>query len=85
MGWITPDRKVEIAPGRVTGMAPSEDRRIAALSAIPESGTLLFTAREGFDEIEVVLVRLADGVAAWENYSSVRTHRHTPGVQYARP
>ena len=66
-------------------MEPSEDRRIAAVSEVPEGGTLLFTAREGFDEREIVLVRLADGVAAWENYRSVRIHRHTPGGHCARP
>ena len=64
----SPDRKVGTVRGPTSGMTPSEDRRIAALSEIPEGGTLLFTAREGFDEVEVVLVRMADGVAAWENY-----------------
>jgi nitrite reductase/ring-hydroxylating ferredoxin subunit len=49
-------------------MAPSEDRRIAAVKDVPEDGTLLFRVREGFDEEEVVLVRLADGVVAWKNY-----------------
>jgi hypothetical protein len=68
-------------------MEPSDDRRIVPLSDVPEDGTLLFTVREGFDEREVVLVRLADGeeVAAWKNYSSARTHRNSPGGRTARP
>ena len=43
-------------------------RRVADLEAVPEDSTLLFTVREGFDEREVLLVRLADGVAAWRNF-----------------
>ena len=43
-------------------------RRIAALEEVPVDSNLLFTVREGFDEREVLLVRLADGVAAWRNY-----------------
>jgi nitrite reductase/ring-hydroxylating ferredoxin subunit len=62
------DRKVGVTLARTPDMEPSDDRRIAPLSDVPEDGTLLFTVREGFDEREVVLVRLADGVAAWENY-----------------
>ncbi|WP_254537375.1 Rieske (2Fe-2S) protein [Halomarina litorea] len=45
-----------------------EDRRIAAVEEVPEDGTLLFTIRDGFDREEAILVRLADGVAAWKNY-----------------
>lgn len=42
-------------------------RRIADVDDVPADSTLLFTVREGFDEKEAVLVRLADGVAAWRN------------------
>lgn len=49
-------------------MDPSDDRHIAPLADVPADGTLLFRVREGFDEVEVVLVRLTDGVAAWKNY-----------------
>lgn len=45
-----------------------DDRRIASLDEVPEDGTLLFTVRDGFDTDEVILVRLADGVAAYRNY-----------------
>ncbi|WP_435335254.1 Rieske (2Fe-2S) protein [Haloarchaeobius sp. TZWWS8] len=46
-----------------------EGSRITAVEEVPEEGTFLFTAMEGFDEQEVVLTRLDDGsVAAWLNY-----------------
>jgi nitrite reductase/ring-hydroxylating ferredoxin subunit len=46
-----------------------EDRRIAAVEEVPESGTLLFTLRDGFDTAEAILTRLDDGsVVAFRNY-----------------
>jgi nitrite reductase/ring-hydroxylating ferredoxin subunit len=45
----------------------AEDR-IVEVEEVRVVSTLLFTVREGFDEREVVLVRLADGIAAWGNY-----------------
>ena len=45
-----------------------EDSRIAAVDEIPEDGSFLFTVREGFDTSEAILVALADGVVAFENY-----------------
>lgn len=52
-----------------------DDDRIADVDDVPADGTLLFTARDGFDETEVVLTRLDDerdgddeGVVAWKNY-----------------
>lgn len=42
--------------------------RVVSLDEIPADSTFLFTVREGFDEKEVVLVRLADGIGAWRNY-----------------
>jgi nitrite reductase/ring-hydroxylating ferredoxin subunit len=65
-------------------MAPSDDRRVVPISEIPETGTLLFTVREGFDEVEVVLVRVADGAAAWENvcqhWTDVRFDKGSGGM-----
>jgi nitrite reductase/ring-hydroxylating ferredoxin subunit len=43
-------------------------RRIVAAEKVPDDSTLLFTVRDGFDEEEVLLIRLADGIAAWRNY-----------------
>ncbi|MBX0321649.1 Rieske 2Fe-2S domain-containing protein [Halomicroarcula sp. F13] len=45
-----------------------EDSRIAAVSDVPEDGSFLFTVRDGFDTEEAILVRLTDGVVAFENY-----------------
>ena len=45
-----------------------EDSRIAAVEDVPEDGSLLFTVREGFDTSEAILVALADGIVAFENY-----------------
>ncbi|MBV0923414.1 Rieske 2Fe-2S domain-containing protein [Halomicroarcula limicola] len=45
-----------------------EESRIAAVSEVPEDGSLLFTVRDGFDTEEAILVRLTDGVVAFENY-----------------
>jgi len=45
-----------------------EDSRIAAVSEVPEDGSFLFTVREGFDTSEAILVALADGIVAFENY-----------------
>jgi len=45
-----------------------EDSRIAAVEDVPEDGSFLFTVREGFDTSEAILVALADGVVAFENY-----------------
>jgi nitrite reductase/ring-hydroxylating ferredoxin subunit len=44
------------------------EERIADIEEVPEDSTLLFTVREGFDEREVVLVRLNGGIAAWRNF-----------------
>lgn len=44
------------------------EERIADTEEIPEDSTLLFTVREGFDEKEVVLVRLDGEIAAWRNF-----------------
>jgi len=45
-----------------------EDSRIAAVEDVPDDGSFLFTVREGFDKEEAILVRLADGIVAFENY-----------------
>jgi len=45
-----------------------EASRIAAVEDVPEDGSLLFTVREGFDKSEAILVALADGIVAFENY-----------------
>ena len=45
-----------------------EDSRIAAVDDVPTEGSFLFTVRDGFDTEEAILVRLADGVVAFENY-----------------
>ena len=45
-----------------------EDSRIAAVEDVPDDGSLLFTVREGFDKSEAILVALADGIVAFENY-----------------
>lgn len=44
------------------------EERIADIEEVPEDSTLLFTVREGFDEREVVLVRLNGDIAAWRNF-----------------
>ncbi|MFW5964556.1 MAG: Rieske (2Fe-2S) protein [Natronomonas sp.] len=44
------------------------EERIADIEEVPEDSTLLFTIREGFDEKEVVLVRLDGEIAAWRNF-----------------
>lgn len=44
-----------------------EDRRIAATDDVPAEGSLMFTLRSGFDEIEAVLVRSNGTLHAWEN------------------
>ncbi|MFC6838185.1 Rieske (2Fe-2S) protein [Halomarina ordinaria] len=48
--------------------------RLADVSDVPETGSYLFTVREadGGRE-EVILVRLADGVAAWKNFCQHET------------
>jgi nitrite reductase/ring-hydroxylating ferredoxin subunit len=45
-----------------------EDSRITTVDEIPETGSFLFTVRDGFDTEEAILVRLSDGVVAFENY-----------------
>ena len=45
-----------------------EDSRIAAVEEVPDDGSLLFTVRDGFDTAEAILVSLADGIVAFENY-----------------
>ncbi|MFQ3319016.1 MAG: nitrite reductase/ring-hydroxylating ferredoxin subunit [Natronomonas sp.] len=45
-----------------------DDDRIVDAEEVSADSTVLFTVREGFDEKEVLLVRLEDGVAAWRNY-----------------
>ncbi len=43
--------------------------RIASVEDVPETGSYLFTVREADgDREEVILVRAADGVAAWKNF-----------------
>jgi nitrite reductase/ring-hydroxylating ferredoxin subunit len=55
---------------------PADGDRIAALSAVPDDTTFLFTVRDDeAEEREAILVRLADGhVAAWLNYCQHFTH-----------
>jgi nitrite reductase/ring-hydroxylating ferredoxin subunit len=44
------------------------ESRIADLDEVPDDSPLLFTVRDGFDEKEVLLVRLNGEVSAWRNY-----------------
>ena len=48
--------------------------RITTVEEVPENGSFLFTVREpdGREE-EVILVRLADGIAAWKNFCQHET------------
>lgn len=48
--------------------------RLTAMEEVPENGSYLFTVRErdGTEE-EAILVRLADGVAAWLNFCQHET------------
>ena len=41
---------------------------IVAREAVPDDGTLLFTADHDGDRVEGILLQLADGVVAFENY-----------------
>lgn len=41
-----------------------EDSRIVEVSEVPEDSTVLVTVREGFDELEVLLIRVDGDVAA---------------------
>jgi nitrite reductase/ring-hydroxylating ferredoxin subunit len=45
-----------------------EDSRIAGVEDVPADGSLLFTARDGFDREEAILLALEDGVVALRNY-----------------
>lgn len=45
-----------------------EDRRIVAVSEIPNDTTFLFTIRNGFDEEEAILVEQDGEIRAWRNY-----------------
>ena len=45
-----------------------EDSRIADVDDVPDETTMLFTVREGFDEVEAILVRRDGDVRAWKNY-----------------
>jgi len=45
-----------------------DEGRIVDVSELPDESTFLFTVREGFDEREVVLVRMDGEVAAWRNF-----------------
>lgn len=45
-----------------------EDRRICDVEEVPDEGTLLFTMRDGFDEVEAFLVRTDEGIEAYTNY-----------------
>jgi nitrite reductase/ring-hydroxylating ferredoxin subunit len=45
-----------------------ETQRIVEVADVPHDGILLCTVREGFDETEVVLVRLGGEVVAWRNF-----------------
>jgi nitrite reductase/ring-hydroxylating ferredoxin subunit len=44
------------------------EERIVDVEEVPADSTLLCTVREGFDEKEVLLVRLNGEVAAWRNF-----------------
>jgi nitrite reductase/ring-hydroxylating ferredoxin subunit len=48
--------------------------RLVAVEEIPENSSFLFTVREADGEKEeVILVRLADGIAAWKNFCQHET------------
>lgn len=48
--------------------------RLTAVADVPENSSHLFTVREADgSEEEVILVRLADGVAAWKNFCQHET------------
>ncbi|WP_226012542.1 Rieske (2Fe-2S) protein [Halomicrobium salinisoli] len=44
------------------------DSRIVGREEVPEGGTVLFSVTDGDGEQEAVMLDLADGVAAFENY-----------------
>jgi len=48
--------------------------RIAAVEDVPADGSYLFRITDDGEEREAILVRLADGVAAWLNYCQHYTH-----------
>lgn len=54
----------------------ADDALVASVEDVPEDSTVLFTVRDcGADEEkEAILVRLADGIAAWLNYCQHFTH-----------
>jgi nitrite reductase/ring-hydroxylating ferredoxin subunit len=45
-----------------------DEDRIAAVEDVPADSSLLFTIRDGFDKQEAILLDLADGVIALQNY-----------------
>jgi len=64
--------------------------RIVGVEELPAGSTFLFTVREGFDEKEVLLVRLDGDVAAWRNYcphwtDSASTRAAAPSSATATP
>ncbi|MBO4246879.1 MULTISPECIES: Rieske (2Fe-2S) protein [unclassified Halomicrobium] len=44
------------------------DRRIVDTEAVPDDGTVLFTIVDGSERSEGILLRLSDGIVAFENY-----------------
>jgi len=44
------------------------ERRIVDVEAVPTDGSLLFTMKNGTESTEVILLDLADGIVAYENY-----------------
>jgi nitrite reductase/ring-hydroxylating ferredoxin subunit len=44
------------------------DSRIVDADAVPEDGSVRFTLTEGAETTEAILLRLADGIVAFENY-----------------
>jgi nitrite reductase/ring-hydroxylating ferredoxin subunit len=57
--------------------------RLTAVEDVPERGGWLFTVQEpDGDKQEVILVRLADGVAAWKNFCQHETDQelHRDGI-----
>lgn len=42
--------------------------RIVDVEELPTDGTVLFTMRDGTDRTEAILLALADGIVAFENY-----------------
>lgn len=52
------------------------ERRIVDTEEVPADGTVLFTMRNGTDTTEAIVLELADGIVAFENYCP--HWRHVP-------